>query len=693
MKFVHSWLQSFFKEKLPSPEKLAELLTLHSFETRTIKEDGRGKTSVLDIDLLPNRSDCFSHFGIARECAAIMGLKIKKYEPETIIKRGLEEFVELEIKEKDFCPRYIAVLIKGVKVRESSPQIKEMLLSCGTEPINNIVDAANYAMLETGNPIHIFDFDKIGSCGGIKKKITVRFAKDDEKIKALNGNEYSLDKNVLVIADQSEPLAIAGIKGGEKTAVNENTKNILIESANFEFRTIRKGSKVLNLCTDSSVRFEHGLDPNIAQIGAERTVELIKREAGGEIAGKSDICSKKRLPKKILFNIDCAENFLGKKISFQEISRILNLLGIKIKKISLKKILLEIPTSRSDLVAECDILEEILRIYGMNRIEPKIPEAKIIIPPQNKSICVEKKIRSIFKKTGFFESYNHSFIGRKDVKEYNGLVEIENPISRDFQYLRPSLIFGLVKNIEKNKGLNFNESTEASNIKIFEIGTIFFKKSLNFFEEKAFAGILFSRIAKNNPVPSFSLSDENSFSYLKGLLEIILDQLNIRNYQWKKNEKDTIFQKNASAEIIINGKSAGFVGRLSPKMFNNFKTIDKILALEINYGNIIDSAEFEKKYDPISKFPSACRDISLLVPKDIKIGAVAKEIIACSKKEIKKAVLFDLYEGENIPKGKKNLAFRIIFQSDKKTLTGQEIDHFHQKIIHSLENKNWQVRK
>lgn len=693
MKFAHNWLQSFFKEKLPSPEKLAEFLTIHSFESRAIKGNKIEKTPILDIDILPNRSDCFSHLGIAQECAAIFGFEMKKNKSGPIFKGNFKKYIEIEIKEKDICPRYIAVLMNGVKVKESSPQIKEMLLSCGIEPINNIVDAANYAMLETGQPIHVFDFDKITACNNIKKKIIIRFAKKGEKIKALNGNEYSLDENVLIIADQLEPLAIAGIKGGEKTAVDENTKNILIESANFEFRAVRRASKNLNLCTDASLRFEHGLDPNIARIGAGKTADLIKSEAGGKIVGWDDIYPKKKSPRKIFFNIDSSEKFLGEKISSSKIVRILKLLGIKIKKISSKKMLLEIPTFRSDLALECDIFEEILRIYGMNKIRPKTPEAQVIIPRQNKSICVEKKIRNVLKEAGFLESYNYSFIGWKDINKYDDLIEVQNPVSRDFQYLRPSLIFGLMKNIEKNKGLNLSDAAKTPNIKIFEIGKIFFKKSCNFFEEKSFAGIIFSGSEKNDFLLQFGSSDKNSFSYLKGLIETIFEQMNIKNYQWKKNEKDNIFQKGFSAEIIIDGKSAGFAGELSFGIFNDLKKIKKILAFEINYGNIIDSAEFEKKYNPILKFPFASRDIALLVPKDVKIGAVTKEIILCAEKEIKEVILFDLYEGKNIPKGKKNLAFRIVFQSDKKTLTGQEIDHFHQKIIHSLESKNWQVRK
>lgn len=693
MKFAYNWIQSFFEEKLPSPEKLAELLTLHSFETKVIKENRGIKTPILDIDVLPNRPDCFSHFGIARECAAIFDFEMKKFKPEPIFKQNLEKHVELEIKERNVCSRYIAVLMSGIKVKESSPEIKEMLFSCGIDPINNIVDAANYTMLETGQPIHIFDFDKIAVCNNIKKKIIVRFAQDGEKIKALNGNQYSLNENVLIIADQLEPLAVAGIKGGEKTAVDENTKNVLIESANFEFRTIRKAAKTLNLYTDASIRFEHGLDPNIAQIGAKRTANLIKNEAGGKIVGMNDIYPKKTLPRRILFDINRAEKFFGEKISFQKIIRILKSLEIKIKKISPTKMLLEVPTSRRDLVLECDIFEEILRIYGMNKIKPKIPELKMIIPRKNKSVCVEKKIRNVLKEAGFLESYNYSFIGREYFKKYDDLIEIENPVSRDFQYLRPSLIFGLMKNIEKNKDLNFNDAVKEPNIKIFEIGTIFFKKSHNFFEKKALAGVLFSKLEKNNFIPQFCSSDKNSFSYLKGLIETIFDQMNIKNYQWKKNEKNNIFKKGFSAEIIIGGKSAGFVGELSFEMFNNFKIINKVLAFEINYGNIIDSAKFEKRYNPIIKFPSASRDIALLVPQDVKIGAVVKEIISCAKKEIKKVTLFDLYEGKNIPRGKKNLAFRVIFQSDKKTLTGREINSFHQKIINSLESKNWQVRK
>ena len=348
MIFSYNWLQSFFQKKLPKPQVLAELLTMHSFEVESVARKHRDW--VLDIDILPNRgSDCFSHMGIAREIATIMNLNfsagVKKFKLIENKNLKTKDFVKVEVKGKTVCPRYTARVVCDVKVGPSPKWIQERLKACGLRPVNNIVDIANYVMLETGQPLHIFDTEKIEG-----KKIIVRFAKEREKIVTLDEEKYDLNDEILVIADTKKPLAIAGIKGGIIAGITKATKIIVIESANFNSQVVRKGSKKLNLKTDASWRFEHGIDPNLTEFAINRAADLIRQIAKGRIAlGLIDFYPKKVLPKRVRLNLNYAKSLLGIEISKKEILKIFKSLEFKILKDLKNELLIEIPTFRLDI--------------------------------------------------------------------------------------------------------------------------------------------------------------------------------------------------------------------------------------------------------------------------------------------------------------------------------------------------------
>ena len=361
MVFSYNWLQSFFQKKLPKPEKLAELLTMRSFEVGEVKKVG--KDYILDIDVLPNRApDCFSHLGIAREIAVITGLK---YTGLTCVisedkKIKAKDFVSVEVKNKLACPRYTARVITDVKVGPSPKWIQERLKICGLRPINNIVDIANYVMLETGQPLHAFDGEKLA-----EKKIIVRFAQNREKIVTLDEEKYDLSEDILVIADLKKPVAIAGVKGGKIPEIDKKTKIVVLESANFELRTIRRGSKKLGLITDASLRFEHGIDPNLTEFAINRAAYLIQEIAKGKIAqGLVDVYPKKVFPKRIRLDLDYVERLLGVKISHNEIKNILKRLGFKVDGVEPRQLSVEVPTRRLDISIPEDLIGEIGRIYG-----------------------------------------------------------------------------------------------------------------------------------------------------------------------------------------------------------------------------------------------------------------------------------------------------------------------------------------
>jgi phenylalanyl-tRNA synthetase beta chain len=740
MKFSYNWLKEYLPE-LPRPEKLAEILTFHSFEVEEVKKVG--KDWLLDIDILPNRApDCLSHIGLARECAALMRMKMRilsklyanKLKEDKNLK--IKDFIKVKVKDKNLCPRYCAKVIVDVKVGPSPKWLKERLEICGINSINNVVDATNYVMLELGQPLHAFDLDKIGNFQQIQnsklKTIVVRKAKRGEKIVTLDNEKYDLDDNILVIADQKEPIAIAGIKGAKKAEIDKKTKNIVLEAANFDRLTIYRASKKLNLETESAKRFKYGLDPNLAFKAIERVAQLIREICGGKIVkGTIDFYPQKVLPKRIRLNLDYLKSLLGIEISEKEIKNILKKLNFKITsiqqsyrpvyrtKLKTRILEVEIPTFRLDISIPEDLIEEVGRIYGFEKISAIFPEVCLIPPKRNLEIFWQEMIKDILKEAGFCEVYNYSFIGEKEYniffanetritpnnnrisnslfeinsisfdKNSRDIIELENPISKEYQYLRPSLIPNLLKNVQKNQ-------KEFKEIKIFEIGKIFKKVQSSKF--KVQSDSLKLKIEEKRMLTGAITGD--AFFQAKGIVDSLLNKLGISNiwydeYQPTPEEsKLSIWQKRKCAEIKIDGQEIGFLGEISQDVLENLEIKDKVVVFEIDFEKLIKYCSEEHEFRPISKYPAAVRDLAILVPIGTKVVEVLNKINMAGGKLVRDVDLFDIYEGEELPEGKKSLAFHIIYQAEDRTLSPKEIEEIHNKIIEALEKEiEWQVRK
>ena len=711
MIFSYNWLQDHIKQELPKPEKLAEVLTMHFAEVENINKKGRD--FVLDINIRPNRAgDCFSHWGVARECAAI--LKSKLNLPISLLKENqaikAKDFIKIQVKDKKACPRYTARVITGVKVGPSSEWMKKRLALCGLQSINNIVDIANYVMLETGQPLHAFDARKLKG-----NKIIVRFAKKGEKIFTLDEQKFTLDKNVLVIADEKSPVAIAGIKGGKGPGIDKKTKTIVLESANFEAKIIRQGSKILNLKTDASHRFEHGIDPNLTEIAINRAAQLIQKFAKGKIAkGLVDAYPKKIKPRKIRLNIDYVEKLLGIKIPKKEIKSILVGLGFEVFQVSSSRFQVRVPTRRLDVSIQEDLIEEIGRIYGYEKIPSVLPSASMIPPQKNLEIFWEEFTKDILKENGFTEVLNYSFINQKNKQIFSyetkittrtkgflkikELLEIENPISAEYQYLAPSLIPNLLNNVKDNFRF-FDE------IKIFEMGKIFkrFQVSSSKFqavEKMALTGLIAQKHEKGN----------ESFYRLKGVIDTLLEKIGISD-SWYDEYKPTPEQSKIlcwtlgkCAEIKIGNQEIGFLGEIAPKILKELKIKSptliqgggkgRVVLFDIDFEKLQQVCSEECEYRPVSPYPAAIRDLAVLVPMATKVVQVLNIINQAGGKLVRDVDVFDIYEGEELPQGKKNFAFHIIYQAEDKTLTSKEIDAVHKKIVKAIEkNVGWEVRK
>ncbi len=695
MIFSYNWLQSFFQKKLPKPEKLAEVLTMHSFEVEEVKKVG--KDFVLDIDVLPNRGpDCFSHIGIARECAAITELRIKNQESRIKEDKKLkaEDFIKVKVRDKEDCYRYTARVVADVKIGPSPKWIQERLRVCGLRPINNIVDIANYVMLETGQPLHAFDFDKIE--GGKIKEIIVRKAREGEKIVTLDDEKYNLDKDVLIIADQKRPLAVAGVKGGKKAEIDKNTKTVVLESANFNPRVVRRGSKKLNLKTDASWRFEHGIDLDLTEIAINRAADLIQEIAKGKItSGLVDVYPKKVLPKKIKLDLNYVEELLGIKIPEKEIKNIFQRLEFKITQVSPMQLVVEVPTFRLDIFIPEDLIEEIGRIYGYQKILATFPVVSLIPPKKNFQIFWEDIIKNILKEAGFAEIYNYSFIGDKESKIFDyknrEVIELENPVSSEQKYLRPSLIPNLLKNVESN----FRYFDE---IKVFELGKIFRKRTLR--------GVYDSKnpkMVERKMISALIAEKGNSgelFYRLKGTVDLLLNKLGISDVwyddyrQTPEESKIIIWHSKKCAEIKVGSEEIGFLGEISPRVLKDLNLKGKIVLFDLDFGKLVKLCSEEHEYQPISQHPSAVRDLAVLVPRGVRVVEVLNKIGAVSGSLVRDVDLFDIYEGEELPRGKKNLAFHIIYQAENRTLKSKEVDKVQEKIIRLLEkDPEWQVRR
>jgi len=682
MIFSYNWLKDYIKGKLPKPEKLAELLTMHSFEVEEVKKSG--SDFILDIDVLPNRAvDCFSHLGVAREIALVTNSKFQIPDYRLpITNYQIKDFLTLELREKRACPRYTAKIVAEVKVGPSPKWMQQRLKVCGLKPINNIVDIANYVMLETGQPLHAFDAEKLEG-----KKIIVRFARKNEKIVTLDEEKYDLNENILVIADAKKAIAIAGIKGGILPEIDKKTKVVVLESANFNPKVIRKASKELKLKTDASIRFEHGIDPNLTEFALKRACCLIQKFAKGKIAqGLIDIYPKKARPKRIKLELEYLEKLLGVEIPIRKIKNILKKLEFKFIKIRPRYIVVEVPTLRLDISLPEDLIEEIGRIYGFQRIPARFPITALIAPKRNINIFWEDITKNILRTAGFSEVYNHSFVSEKDAKLFNlkpkQLIEVENPISIDQKYLRPSLIPNLLKNIQKNQRY-FNE------IKIFELGktfTIMRRKgrTQNNEEKRMLSGIITG----------------DSFYQLKGVIDLLLNKLGMSNIWYDEYEPTpetseiSIWHPKKCAEIKVNHQEIGFLGEIKPKLLEDLKIKRKVVIFDFNFERLQKLSSEETIYQPVSPFPAAVRDLAVLLPKEVRVVDVLNRINRVGGETVRDVDLFDIYEGPEIPSQKKNLAFHIIYQSEKKTLRAQEIDKIQNKIIKALEKESgWEVRR
>lgn len=632
---------------------------------------------IFELEITPNRPDCLSHIGIAREVAAYYGRKVKypSYTLSEVID-SVNNYAKVRVEDKERCKRYMGRVIRNVTVAESPEWLKKRIRAMGLKPINNIVDITNFVMFEYNQPMHAFDLDKLEN-----NTVVVRAAENGEKITTLDGVERDLVNGELVIADEVKPIAIAGIIGGQATQIEAETKNVFLEVAYFTPDNIRKSAKKLGIVTDSGYRNERGLDiENLPEV-IDRAAALIAEVASGEVLDEViDKYIEKPQKYEIPLNLTKLNTFIGKKLEFDTVGKILSNLGLGIKTLSQDMLLITPPTYRTDLTRPEDLYEEVIRMYGFENIEAVMPVEDIESGLKDSKISVADNLKEILKEIGLHEVINYTFIPREALdilKIKDKVIEISNPLSEDMVIVRPTLMYSLLANIRDN----FNRN--QFDLRFFEVSKVFTPAEELANEDLRICVAIAGKPERTlwNPKPK-----AYDFYTMKGYVEKLLEYMGINRYKLERSSNEN-FHPGRSADIKIGNDVIGTFGEVHP---------DVLEAMDIKreraYVADIDLARAEKyiksavKYERIVKYPEVTRDLAIVMDKDILVGNMVEDLKRVSPL-IEKIEIFDVYEGEKIDADKKSVAISIVLRNKVKTLEEKEINDVVTKVLETISKK------
>ncbi len=631
---------------------------------------------ILDIAITPNRADSLSHIGIARDLAAIFNRKMNY--PEIVSDFRVfdkNEYAEVIIENEIGCPRYSAVVVKDIVVKESPEWLKEKLISIGSRPINNIVDVTNFVLHEMGQPLHAFDLDLLG-----KKKIVVKNNSGEVKFTTLDSKERSMLPTDLMICDGEKSVAIAGVMGGENSEVSNDTTNILIESAYFDPSVVRKTAKHLGLSTDASYRFERGTNPNGTLEAAIRAAQIIKETTGGEIIKDViDVYPNVIETKNVSVRFSRIEKILGFSIDEEKVVDILTGLEFKIENKNEMSLTVSVPTFRHDIEREIDLIEEIVRIYGFDGIPP-IERISVALKKQMDEAEFEDDIRNQLTSIGFNEVISNSLISDDKTINYAQSIKVLNPQSTEMSRLRTSLIPGMLLNISRNL------KVKESNLRFFEIGEVFSKNSekLSSFEDFEENENLIIAVCGNKQNTEW-YQKEAEFDYydLMGAVKSILSTLRVRDdFSESSNDEFEYF-----VESRLNKKLLGKGGKVNNELLDKFEISKDVYLFEINLEKLKSSTNNSSSYKSLLKYPKVYRDFGFILDKKISYNVVVKTIKDSSSKLLKNVNLFDIFESESLGADKKSLAFQLEYYDNDRTLRDEEIDAEFWKTIETVKTK------
>jgi phenylalanyl-tRNA synthetase beta chain len=638
--------------------------------------------TIYEIGITPNRSDCLSHIGVAREIGVLVNKKIKH--PKVILKESktpASKFAKIEILDKEKCPRYSARVLRNIKIGPSPKWLQDILSSVGVRPINNVVDVTNYILMETGHPLHAFDYDKLSG-----HKIVIKTAQEGEKFVTLDGKERTLTSETLMICDAERPIAVAGVMGGANTEISDTTTNILIESAYFHPQNIRRTSKYLGLSTEASYRFERGTDIDITVAAANRAAQMIQELTGGELLnGVLDAYPKKRKPITVRTRVSRINSIIGVSLSKAQIISLLKKIDLIAKSSSHGMLLVVVPSFRNDILEEIDVIEEVARVYGYNNIETKTHAAidfssnvRTDAPPQD-------EVREFLIGSGFNEIIA---IGLQDEATMSlagkPLVKALNPVSAEMAALRTSLVtsaLGVVKH-NRNHGIK--------DLRLFELGNIHLlidgkpSNSLEAYKEEERLLLVIS--GNHAPINYGNAPRIVDVLDMKGEVSALLSKFCLDNYRFIYYDTHEVLSE-PCVGIEINGTYAGFFGKIRKQIADKLDIDEAVFVCEMNIRAIRDGWVRDRKFSPLPKFPGVTRDLAFTIDATLPQNNVEDVIRQVGRPLCTNVVLFDTYSGQQTGKDKKSVAYALEFQSPDHTLTEEEIDHALAKIIEAVQRQ------
>ena len=633
---------------------------------------------VFEYEITSNRVDCYGVLGIAREAAATFQ---KKFCPPVVEVKGNDEnasdYVKVTVEDPELCPRYCARVVKNVKIGPSPKWMQRCLASNGIRPINNLVDITNYVMEEFGQPMHAYDLDTIAN-----REIIVRRAGKDEKFVTLDGQERTMDENVLMICDGEKAVGIAGIMGGENSMITDDVKTVLFEAACFDGTSIRLSSKRIGLRTDASGKFEKGLDPNNAQAAIDRACQLMEELGAGEVVGGMvDVCSETREPSRVKFEPEKINKLLGTNLTKEEM---IGYLGRVELAYDAETDEIVAPTFRQDIHCNADVAEEVARFYGYDKIPMTLPTGEATTGKLPFKLRIQEVARDIAEYCGFSEGMSYSFESPKVFdklcipkdSDLRKVITISNPLGEDYSIMRTSTLNGMLAS------LSTNYNRRNKDVRLYELGNIYLPKSLPITE-----------LPDERTMFTLGMYGNGDFFDMKGVCEEFFEKIGMKKkVTYDPNSEKPFLHPGRQANMIYEGKVVGYLGEVHPSVADNYSIGEKAYIAVIDILDILEFAGFNHKYTGIAKYPAVTRDLSLVVPHAVLAGQIEEIFDQRGGNILESYQLFDIYEGAQIEKGFKSMAYSLVFRAHDKTLGENEISAVMKKIMNGLNGLGIELR-
>lgn len=635
--------------------------------------------TIIEYEITSNRVDCYSVIGIAREAAATFH---KKFCPPQVKETGNNEnaadYIKVQVEDTKLCPRYCARVVKNVKIGPSPKWMQRALAANGIRPINNLVDITNYVMEEYGQPMHAYDLDTIAG-----RQIIVRRAEKDEKFVTLDGQERTMDENVLMICDAEKAVGIAGIMGGENSMITDNVKTVLFEAACFNGTNIRLSAKRIGLRTDASGKFEKGLDPNNAQAAIDRACQLMEELGAGEVVGGMvDVYPVKREPVRVKFEPERINAILGTSLTKEEMLNYLEPVELAYDEAANEIIA---PTFRQDIHCTADIAEEVVRFFGYDNVPTTLPSGEATTGKLPFKMRVEAVARDVAEYCGFSQGMCYSFespkvfdklLLPKDDPQRNAIT-IRNPLGEDFSIMRTIPLNGMLTSLATNY------KRRNKNVRLYELGNIYLPKELPLKE-----------LPEERMMFTLGMYGDGDFYHMKGVVEELLDKLGMRKRpEYNPKAGKPFLHPGRQAEVFYEGMELGYLGEVHPQVADNYGIGGRVYVAVIDILNLMECATFDRKYTGLAKYPAVARDLSMVVPKNVLAGDIEHVLVQRGGKILENYQLFDIYEGAQIKEGYKSMAYTVVFRSKDRTLKEEDINGAMKKILNGLQGLGVELRQ